>query len=148
MPSKLSVIEDDNSFWDRFLVGFKESKKYVKYVIKPSDKIDAGLIINEWDNILRILALKQTTQSQIVRKLSVYKKNPTLRTLIEFDRIIMSDYILDYIDSKKIREIVQSSLCRGESYHQLTSAIAKISGGKVLNGKDEIDLGINAESIQ
>ncbi len=31
----------------------------------------------------------------------------------------MSDYILDYIDSQEIREIVQSSLCRGESYHQL-----------------------------
>ncbi|WP_115825540.1 Tn3 family transposase [Xenorhabdus cabanillasii] len=42
----------------------------------------------------------------------------------------------------------QASICRGESYHQLTSAIAKISGGKVLNGKDEIDLGINAESIR
>ncbi|RAW82225.1 hypothetical protein CKY01_22200 [Photorhabdus laumondii subsp. clarkei] len=50
---------------------------------------------------------------------SVYKKNPTLKALIEFDRIIMSDYILDYIDSQEIREIVQSSLCRGESYHQL-----------------------------
>ncbi|QTL41291.1 Tn3 family transposase [Xenorhabdus budapestensis] len=133
------------------LVGFQEPKKYARYVIKPSDKADIGLIINEWDNVLRILAslaLKQTTQSQVVRKLSVYKKNPTLKALIEFDRIIMSDYILDYIDSKEIREIVQSSLCRGESYHQLTSAIAKISGGKVLNGKDEIDLGINAESIR
>ncbi len=133
------------------LVGFQEPKKYAKYVIKPSDKADIGLIINEWDNVLRILAslaLKQTTQSKIVRKLSVYKKNPTLKALMEFDRIIMNDYILDYIDSKEIREIVQSGLCRGESYHQLTSAIAKISGGKVLNGKDEIDLGINAESIR
>lgn len=133
------------------LVGFKESNKYAKYVIKTSDKIDTRLIINEWDNVLRILAslaLKQTTQSQIVRKLSIYKKNPTLKALIEFDRIIMSDYILDYIDSQEIREIVQSNLCRGESYHQLASAIAKISGGKVLNGKNEIDLGINAESIR
>ncbi len=46
------------------LVGFQESKKYAKYVIKPSDKADIGLIINEWDNVLRILAslaLKQTT---------------------------------------------------------------------------------------
>ena len=41
---------------------------------------------------------------------------------------------------------MQSSLCRGESYHQLTSAIAKISGGNVLNETNEIDLGINAES--
>lgn len=133
------------------LVGFKELTKYDKLIIKPRDKVDKSLIIDEWDNILRILAslaLKQTTQSQIVKKLSTYKKNPTLKALIEFDRIIMSHYILDYVDSKDIREVVQSSLCRGESYHQLTSAIAKTSGGKVLNGKNGVELSINAESIR
>ena len=72
----------------------KQSNKYTKYVIKPIDKIDTILIINEWGNVLRILAslaLKQTTQSQVVRKLSIYKKSSTLKALIEFDRIIMSD---------------------------------------------------------
>ena len=41
--------------------------------------------------------------------------NPTLKALIAFDEIIMTDYLLDYIDSSEIRSIVQKSLCRGES---------------------------------
>ena len=117
----------------------------------PSKQADKQLIIKEWDNVLRILAslaLKKTTQSQIVRKLSSYKKHPTLKAMIALDEIIMSDYILDYIDNKEVRTVVQASLCRGESYHQLSGAIAKVSGGRVLKGKTEIELEINAESIR
>jgi TnpA family transposase len=79
-------------------------------LIKPSKRVNKALIIKEWDKVLRILAslaLKKTTQSQIVSKLSSYKKtNPTLKVLIAFDEIIMTDYLLDYIDSKDIREVV------------------------------------------
>lgn len=57
-------------------------------------------------------------------------------------------HILDYIDSKEVRTVVQASLCRGESYHQLSSTIAKVNNGKILSGKDEIELGVNAESIR
>ena len=98
--------------------------------------------------ILASLALKKTTQSQIVRKLSSHKKNLTLKALIALDQIIMTDYILDYIDNKEVRAVVQASLCRGESYHQLSSTIAKVNNGKFLSGKDEIELGVNAESIR
>lgn len=60
----------------------------------------------------------------------------------------MTDYLLDYIDDKKQRSVVQRSLNRGESYHQLTSSISKVNGGKQLGGKKDIDLTINAESIR
>lgn len=141
--------------WDKSdnnLVCFDSVEKYNHHIVKPSKKVNKSLIIKEWDNILRILAslaLKKTTQSQIVRKLSSYKKtNQTLKALIAFDEIIMTDYLLDYVDSKEVREVVQSSLNRGESYHQLSSTIAKVSGGRMLNGKNEIELDINAESIR
>jgi TnpA family transposase len=141
--------------WDKSdhnLVCFDDVGNYAKHIIKPSKMVNKALIIKEWDNVLRIvasLALKKTTQSQIVAKLSSYKKtNPTLKALIAFDEIIMTDYLLDYIDSKEVREVVQGSLNRGESYHQLSSTIAKVSGGRMLNGKTEIELDINAESIR
>jgi TnpA family transposase len=137
---------------DNNLVCFDEVDNHAKQIIKPSKKVNKALIIKEWDNVLRILAslaLKKTTQSQIVAKLSSYKKtNPTLRALIAFDEIIMTEYLLDYIDSKDVREVVQGSLNRGESYHQLSATIAKVSGGRMLNGKTEMELDINAESIR
>lgn len=137
---------------DNNLVSFDNISEHNKHIIKPSKKVNKSLIIKEWDNILRILAslaLKKTTQSQIVRKLSSYKKtNPTLKALIALDEIFMTDYMLDYINSSEVRSVVQKSLCRGESYHQLSSTIAKVSGGRMISGKNEIELDINAELIR
>jgi TnpA family transposase len=135
MPRFTQLCEKSN----QHLVCFDELENHAQHLIKPSKRVNKALIIKEWDKVLRILAslaLKKTTQSQIVAKLSAYKKtNPTLKALIAFDEIIMTDYLLDYIDSKEIRAVVQGSLNRGESYHQLSSTIAKVSGGRMLSGK-------------
>ena len=148
MPRFTQLCEKSN----HNLVCFDALEHHAKHIIKPKKRVNKALIIKEWDKVLRILAslaLKKTTQSQIVSKLSSYKKtNPTLKALIAFDEIIMTDYLLDYIDSKDIRELVQRSLNRGESYHQLSSAIAKVNGGRMLSGKTEIELDINAEAIR
>ncbi|WP_425361609.1 Tn3 family transposase [Candidatus Tisiphia endosymbiont of Ceraclea dissimilis] len=129
------------------LVSFDDIGKYKKYIIKPCKQANKNLIIKETDNILRILAtlaLKENTQSNIVRKLSSYKSNDTLKALIELDKIIMSLYILDYVDDEEMRKCVHRSLNRGESYHQLRSAISKVSGKKLI-GKTEAELVINNE---
>ncbi|PFT82478.1 DDE transposase, partial [Bacillus thuringiensis] len=89
----------------------------------------------EWDNIKRImlsLALKTTTQNVIVRKLSSYaRKNQTKRALWEYDNIIKSLYFLEYIDSPALRQNVQKSLNRGESYHKLRRAVSFANFGKL-----------------
>lgn len=124
-----------------------DSSRYKGCLIKPNKKVNKSLIIKESDNMLRIFAtlgLKKNTQSSIVKKLSSYKSNDTLRALIELDKIIMTLYILDYIDDEEMRKCVHRSLNRGESYHQLRSAIAKVSGRKLI-GKNEIELVINNE---
>jgi len=42
--------------------------------------------------------MKETSQSTVIRKLSSYTQtNSTLKALIEFDKIIMSIYMLKYI---------------------------------------------------
>jgi TnpA family transposase len=90
-------------------------------LLKPIRKINPRLIIEEWPNLLRIfvsLALKTTTQSIIVGKLNAYaRKNKTRRALWEYDNIIRSLYLLDYIDSPPLRQYVQRALNRGENYH-------------------------------
>jgi TnpA family transposase len=67
----------------------------------------------------------------IVGKLSSYRrKNRTKRALREFDNIISTLYLLDYIDSPLLRRNVQRALNRGEAYHQLRRAIAYAHGGR------------------
>jgi TnpA family transposase len=104
-------------------------------MLKPVRKLNPQLVIAEWENMQRILvslALKTTTQRIIVGKLSAYaRKNKTRRALWEYDNIIRSLYLLDYIDSPPLRRNVQRALNRGESYHQLRRAVSYANYGKL-----------------
>jgi len=108
-------------------------------------KINTSIIIKEWETIQRIvvsLKNKTTTQSAIVRKLSSYSKNHSLlQALTEYDRLIKSNYILEYIDDENLRSYVQRALNRGEAYHQLRRTVAAVNGNRFRGGSDsEIDL--------
>jgi TnpA family transposase len=118
------------------LYGFKHPSQYDESIqLKPVRKLNPNLIIEEWENVQRImvsLALKTTTQHIIVSKLSAYaRKNKTRRALWEYDNIIRSLYLLDYIDSPPLRRNVQQALNRGESYHQLRRAVSYANYGKL-----------------
>jgi TnpA family transposase len=117
------------------LYGFRHPNQYGEGLLKPVRKINPRLIMEEWPNLLRIfvsLALKTTTQSIIVGKLNAYaRKNKTRRALWEYDHIIRSVYLLDYIDVPPLRQHVQHALNRGENYHQLRRAVSYANFGKL-----------------
>ncbi len=118
------------------LYGFKHPSQYdAELLLKPIRKLTPHLVIEEWGNMQRILvslALKSTTQSIIVGKLSAYaRKNKTRRALWEYDHIIRSLYLLDYIDSPPLRQHVQRAVNRGESYHKLRRAVSYANFGKL-----------------
>jgi len=117
------------------LYGFKHPSRYDDYRIKPIRKINQKLIMQEWENITRIvlsLANKATTQNIITRKLASYNRtNQTKQALWEYDNIIRSLYLLDYIDSPPLRQNVHQALNRGENYHQLKRAVAFANFGKL-----------------
>ena len=127
------------------LYGFKHPKAYAGYPLKPIRRIKENLIVSEWphaERILLSLALKTTTQSVIVSKLSTYRRqNRTKQALWEFDNIIKSLYLLDYVDSPVMRRNVHKALNRGEAYHRLRRAIAYAHGGRLrVRSQHEQDL--------
>jgi len=119
------------------LYGFKHPSQYEEeaMVLRPIRKLNPALVVEEWDNIQRImvsLALKTTTQNIIVGKLSAFARtNKTRRALWEYDNIIRSLYLLEYIDSPPLRRNVQRALNRGENYHQLRRAVSYANFGKL-----------------
>ena len=118
------------------LYGFQHPSQYpAERVLRPIRKLSPELIIEEWENMQRTmlsLALKTTTQSLIVRKLSAFARtNKTRRALWEYDHIFQSLYLLDYIDSPPLRRNVQRALNRGENYHQLRRAVSYANFGKL-----------------
>ncbi len=116
------------------IYGFHDPSFYRNHIVKPIRKINKQHIIPEWDDVQRIivsLALKSTTQSTIIRKLSSYdRNNRTKKALWEFDNIVKSLYILNYIDSLTMRQGVQKALNRGEAYHKLKRAVFHAHQGK------------------
>ena len=101
-------------------------------------EINHKLIAEEWDEIQHILcslSRKTTTQSTIIRKLS-NGNSRTLSALQEYDRLIKSIYVLEYVDNSTLRHYVQQALNRGEAYHQLKRAIMSVNGNKFRGGND------------
>jgi TnpA family transposase len=117
------------------LYGFQHPSHYGEMLLKPMRKVNTRLIVEEWEQMQRIfvsLALKTTTQSIIVGKLSAYaRRNKTRRALWEYDHILRSLYLLDYVDSPPLRRNVQRALNRGENYHQLRRAVSYANFGKL-----------------
>ena len=129
------------------LIGFKDKTAHEKMLIKPAKTVNKPSIIKQWSYIRRIiasLATKQLSQNLIVKKLSQSKNNSIMNALAEFDNIIMSIYMLKYIDDVNVRKVVQRALNRGEAFNQLISAIMKISGKQIL-GRTELELSISNE---
>ena len=119
----------------KILNTFKHPTQYnPEYLLKSTRKVKRKLIVEEWDNMQRIiasLALKTTTQATIIKKLSAYaRNNRTRKAMVEYDKILQTIYLLDYIDSPSLRRNVQKALNRGEEYHQLKRHIFYVHGGK------------------
>ena len=132
----------------KHLVTFGKINRENNDIIKPKSSVNEELIKNEWDNILRIivsLAQKKTNQASMIRKFTSFdRSNFTYKAFSEFDKIIMSLYMLNYIDDHKTRKNVQGVLNRGESYHQIKSALVKTGDGK-LAGKSPMQINISNE---
>jgi hypothetical protein len=56
--------------------------------------------------------------------------------LQEYDRLVKSLYLLDYIDNGTLRGYIQQALNRGEAYHQLRRAISSVNGDRFIGGND------------
>lgn len=131
------------------LNGFNSPSRYGDTILKPVRKIRIDDIIREWDECRRIfisLAMKETTQSTIVRKLSAHARGSrTKQALWEYDSIHRSLYLLDYIDDPLLRQNVQKAMNRGENYHQLRRAVSFAGFGK-LHFKTEFEQDLWSES--
>lgn len=123
-----------------------EPKDYEHWILKPAGQINRQLIIDEKNNIDRIiltLGLKETRQSILVKKMCTYTRNRTFKAIVEYDKIIRSIYTLKYFRDRKMQGDIHHSQNRLESYHQLRAAIARVSGKKQMGGKTDIECEIS-----
>jgi TnpA family transposase len=98
------------------------------WAIKPEQYVDPDSIIADWDDVLRLVAtikLKESTASDIFRRLNSYSRQHSLYTALKaFGRIIKSMFILRYIDDVELRMAIENLLNRIELGNRFTRAIA------------------------
>jgi TnpA family transposase len=124
-------------------------EEYSNFMISPIGQIDRKLIASEKANIDRIVAtlgLKEMSQSTLVRKLCTLSgHHRTRKAIFEFDKLIRSIYTLRYLRDPQLQRNVHRSQNRIESYHQLRSVLAQVSGRKELIGHTDLDVAISNE---
>jgi TnpA family transposase len=109
--------------------------------IKPAAYCDEQHIIQFWDDILRFIAtikLKETTASDIFRRLNSYSKQHSLyQALKAFGQIPKSLFILRYIDEPPLRMSIERVLNGIEHVHRFTRAVSVGSPQEFLQAEKE-----------
>jgi|SaaInlStandDraft_4_1057021.scaffolds.fasta_scaffold05891_3 TnpA family transposase len=143
-----------------YLLGFayapriKNLKKQILYIfrthpksahpdwkITPDKYINRAIIEETWDDILRFVAtikLKETTASELFRRLNSYSKQHQLyQGLKAFGQIIKSQFILRYIDEVEVRQAIEKQLNKVELANRFTRAVAVGDPHGVAQGEKE-----------
>jgi TnpA family transposase len=96
--------------------------------ITPDKYVSEELIEDNWDEFLRLIAtikLKETTASDIFRRLNSYSKQHTLYKVMKaFGQIIKSLFILRYLDDLELRQAIEKQLNKVELANRFTRAVA------------------------
>jgi TnpA family transposase len=111
------------------------------WAVTPDNYVNAELVEASWDDILRLIAtikLKETTASDIFRRLNSYAKQHVLyRALKAFGQIIKSLFILRYLDDLGLRQAVEQQLSRVELANRFTRDVAVGSPREFLHAEKE-----------
>jgi TnpA family transposase len=98
-------------------------------------RIDTGLIIRNWEDLLRLagsLKLGRIHAGAIMRVLQVKDRPTTLaRALAELGRIVKTLHLLGYVDSKEKRRRILTQLNRQEFRHRLARRVCHGDRGEI-----------------
>ncbi len=139
---------------NRTLYSFKSKKTYLakNYKILPKKTINVASIEAHWDDILRLIVsikLKETTASQVFKRLSSYSKNhPLYKALQEFGRIIKSLFLLTYMDDVSLRQAIQKQLNKIELSNKFSDAVFFANNQEFKQGsKEEQEIAMNCRML-
>ncbi|MGI9451189.1 MAG: Tn3 family transposase [Geminicoccaceae bacterium] len=111
-----------------YIFASRRGSESTGWAVTPDKYVNDELIRANWDDILRLIAtikLKETTASDIFRRLNSYAKQHTLyRALKAFGQIIKSLLILRYINDLDLRQAIEQQLSRIELANRFTRDVA------------------------
>jgi TnpA family transposase len=125
----------------RYIFRSRKDVDQADWTIKPHGYANTDSIIDSWDDILRFIAtikLKETTASDIFRRLNSYSKQHSLyQALKAFGQIPKTLFILRYIDEPPLRMAIERVLNGIEHVHRFTRAVSVGSPQEFLQAEKE-----------
>ncbi len=123
---------------------------YEHYLIKPVGQINKQMILDgqaSINHIVTSLASKETTQSNLVKKLcGLPAQNKIKQAVFELDKLVRSIYTLKCALNPTLLINSHRSQNRVESFHNLRAAIARTGGGKEFLGRTDLEVAITNQA--
>ncbi len=122
---------------------FKSQKNadQLDWKITPDKYVVESIIEDNWDDFLRLITtikLKETTASDIFRRLNSYSKQHALyKAMKSFGQIIKSLFILRYLDELELRQAIEKQLNKVELANRFTRAVAVGNPREFTQGEKE-----------
>ena len=127
------------------LWGFGKPEDYEGFLVKPTKFVDEQLLIDEADNIKRIMASFLTGHVSphiILQKMGEKAYTSKTKTaLMQYNNLIKSRHILRTIHDPNYRHAIETALNRGENYNKLYRGITLLNDG-AFRGKSDIEMEI------
>jgi TnpA family transposase len=127
-------IED---FQNQFLYCFEDTllPELDNYELKLGKTIKTHVIEQNWDMVCRLmvsLLSKHCSASTLLKRLGSYEhQHPVLQALRELDKVLKTEYLLEYMDDVELRQIIQKQLNKGENAHKFARAVAWGNSGEL-----------------
>jgi len=134
------------------LYGFKSTKSAKDNFITPKKYLNADIIKQNWDDILRFAAtikLRYAPASQLFKRLNSYSKQHTLyKALKEFGRLRKTLFILRYMQDVNFRQAIEKQLNRGENSNKFSKAVAFGNNQEIMfEEKEEQEIAENCRQL-
>ena len=130
----------------------KSLKSNSHFKIAPKSKIKRNLILDNWDDILRLMVtikLNKVSASLMFKMLSASASDsPLYKALKEFGKLLKSLFILNYIDDVDLRRSITKQLNRVELGQKLAGAVFYGRKGRLQVGTaNEMQIAMLCKSI-
>lgn len=124
-------------FQNQHLYTFPETNppKLLAYELKVGKTINTARIAEHWDMVCRVmvsLLSKHCSASTLIKRLGAYEQqHQVLQALKELDKILKTEYLLNYMDDVELRQIIQKQLNKGENANKFARAVSWGNSGEI-----------------
>lgn len=105
------------------------------YNLKCEKTINTSIIENNWDEICQFMTTifsRHCSASTLLKRLSSYtQQHPVFQALKEFNKIIKTLNMLEYLDSEELRKLIPGQLNKGENSNKFARAVSYENGGEI-----------------